>query len=55
MRDHDDEWSHAPWSNFDEWRKLYKCWFTLDEEQAMERKRFEALEFDDWPFINKVT
>ena len=46
MRDPDDEWSHAPGSNFDEWRKLYRCWFTLDEKQAMERRRLQQQEHD---------
>ena len=54
MQDPDDEWAHAPLSHFDEWRKLYRCWFTLDEKQAMERRRVQQQEHDALLLINKL-
>ena len=27
-----DDWTQPPWKDFDEWRRIHRCWFTADEK-----------------------
>ena len=42
-----DDWMQPPWNDFDEWRRIQRCWFTADELVEGHGKRLAQQEKDE--------
>lgn len=53
VRDPDDNWAHAPWVNFDEWRTLWLLHFTAAELKDQAERKARQRELDKL-FLQKL-